>query len=75
MTEGQPIRFGPDGQEISAREAATLVEELENMSGPQNAERRANAVVTRGRGRGRGRGGPPFERGAPFEKGRGRGRD
>ena len=73
MTEGKPIRFGQDGQEISAREAATLVEELENMSGPQNAERRATAIVTRGRGRGRGR--FPSERGFDRGRGRGRGRD
>jgi YT521-B-like domain len=47
----KPIRFGLDGQEISPREGNTLVEELERMSGPENAHRRANAVVTRGSGR------------------------
>lgn len=82
MSEGQPIRFGPDGQEISGKEAAGLVDELERMSGPENAEKRASAVVMRGGGpRGRGRGGDRGGRGSSgrgyYEgyRGRGRGRD
>jgi len=85
LTEGKPVRFGRDGQEISPKEAQILVDELERMSGPENAERRANAVVSRGIPRGRGRGGrgtsgySPTYRGyhydGPRGRGRGRGRD
>ena len=57
MTDGKPIRFGRDGQEISPKEGALLIDELERMSGPENAGRRANAVVLRGGPRGRGRSG------------------
>lgn len=82
LADGQPIRFGHDGQEISGREAAALVGELEQMSGPENAEKRANAVVLRGGGpRGRGRGGGRGSSGRGYfhegyrGRGRGRGRD
>jgi hypothetical protein len=77
ITEGKPIRFGQDGQEISPKEAALLVDELERMSGPENAERRAHAVVTRGGSRGgrarngRGRNSSYYHDGP---RGRGRGR-
>lgn len=82
LTEGKPIRFGHDGQEISGSEAAGLVEELDRMSGPENAEKRAHAVVVRGGGpRGRGRGGSRgsshrgyYHDGRPG-RGRGRGRN
>ena len=78
LTEGKPIRFGQDGQEISPREGAGLVEELERMSGPENAERRATATVTRGSGRrargGGGRGGFGSQRGGHYDGPRGRGR-
>lgn len=83
LTEGKPIRFGKDGQEISGKEAAGLIEELERMSGPENADKRANAVVARGRGRGRGGRGSfrsrgyfhdaPRGRASPRGRGRGRG--
>jgi hypothetical protein len=88
LTGAKPIRFGHDGQEISAKEAQTLIDEFERYSGPENADRRA-AELARGdppfgRGRGRGRGGRGRgERGGfrggfsprsrPFSRGRGRG--
>jgi hypothetical protein len=81
LTDGKPIRFGQDGQEISPKEGAILVEELERMSGPENAEKRASAVVSRGGPRGRGRGGRGssgyrggyYHDGPPRGRGRGRG--
>jgi hypothetical protein len=69
LTEGKPIRFGQDCQEISGKEAASLIDELERMSGPENAERRANAVVSRGGRRGGG------HRGRGSSRGRGGGDD
>jgi hypothetical protein len=81
LTDGKPIRFGQDGQEISPKEAVGLIEELERMSGPENAGKRASAVVSRGgpgRGRGRGGRGSSNHRGnyshdSPRGRGRGRG--
>ena len=90
LKDGKPIRFGQDGQEISPKEAALVIDELERLSGPENAERRAYALVSRGgppRGRVRGRGGrgggiggghdrsPPHRGGYDRGRGRGRGRD
>lgn len=79
ITEGKPIRFGHDGQEISPKEAASLIDELERMSGPENAERRAHAVVSRGGSRGgrarngRGRSSSYYHDGPRGGRGRGRG--
>lgn len=74
ITDGKPVRFGQDGQEISPKEGAWLIEELERMSGPENAEKRATAVVARGGGRGRGRGGrgySSYHHDGPRGRGRG----
>ena len=77
MLDGKPIRFGRDGQEISPKEAQILIDEIERLSGPENAERRAAAIARGGppRGRGRGRGGRgsfnPHDRSG--SRGRGRG--
>lgn len=54
LTEGKPIRFGQNGQEISPKEAAGLIDELERLSGPENADKRVSAALLRGAPRGRG---------------------
>ena len=73
LTEGKPVRFGKDGQEISAKEAAVLIDELERMSGPENAQKRASAALLRGAPRGgRSRGIRGTKRSPNYSRGRGR---